>query len=93
MKRRGTYCDNGRIIMADLLEMWVTDVDLAIIRRAYMIGRVDILEAYTAPYRYLDSTYVDFILNLYKEKTELKKVEGKEREYAEAKVKINSAYG
>lgn len=93
LKRRGSYCDNGRIIMADLLELWVTDVDLDIIRRAYLIEEVWILDAYTAPYRYLDSTYVDFILNLYKDKTELKKVEGREREYAEAKVKINSAYG
>lgn len=93
MKVRGTYCDNGRVIMADMVDMWLTDVDLDIILRAYLIEDVTILESYTAPYRYLDSTYIDFILDLYEKKTALKKVEGKEREYAESKVAINSAYG
>ena len=93
MKRRGTYCDNGRIIMADMIELWCTDLDFDIIRRAYLIGKIEILDAYTAPYRYLDQTYVKIILDYYGQKTALKKVKGREREYAEAKVKINSAYG
>ena len=93
MKRRNVYCDNGRIIMAGMLELWCTDVDMRIIQTAYMIGKIEFLEAWCAPYRYLDTTYVKFILDLYGQKTALKGLEEFKRAYDESKVKINSAYG
>lgn len=97
LKRRGTYCDNGRIVMSDMVEMIITDVDLDIIRRAYLIDRIEILEAYCAPYRYMDETYVAKVLDLYAQKTKLKGVVDPtglaKREYNAAKVKLNSLYG
>ena len=93
LKRRGTYCDNGRIIMASMLDLWITDIDLKIIMKAYLIGKVEILEALCAPYGYLPTPYVRFILDLYQAKTELKGIEEFMRAYDESKVKINTAFG
>lgn len=93
LKRRGTYNDNGRIVMADLVEMVITDVDLRIIRDAYLIGEIEILEAYCSPYRYLDTDYVKFMLEQYAGKTVLKGVPGQELLYNQKKVKNNSLYG
>lgn len=93
LKRRGTYNDNGRIVMADMLEMVITDVDMDIIRRAYLIGRIEIVHAWTAPYRYLDTTYISFILDLYRQKTEYKGIPEYENVYNQIKVRNNSTYG
>jgi hypothetical protein len=93
LKRRGTYNDNGRIVMADMVEMVITDVDMDIIRRAYMIGEIRLLHVWSAPYRYLDTRYVNFILNLYKQKTEWKGLPEYEDIYSQIKVKNNSTYG
>ena len=93
LKRRGTYNDNGRIVMADMLEMIITDVDMDIIRKAYLIGRIEIVRAWCAPYRYLDSTYVAFILDLYRQKTEYKGIPEYANIYNQIKVRNNSTYG
>lgn len=93
IKRRGTYNDNGRIVMADMLEMVITDVDMDIIRKAYLIGRIRIVRAWCAPYRYLDTTYIKFVLDLYRQKTEYKGLPEYANIYNQIKVRNNSTYG
>ena len=86
--------DNGRIISADELTTNITDLDYDIINKFYSIKRkpkVHIL--YVADYRYLPKNLIMSILELYKMKTTLKDVIGKEEPYLRAKELINSVYG
>ena len=53
----------------------------------------EILESYSALYRYLPMQLINFILDKYELKTTLKNVEGKEIEYNLEKAKFNSIYG
>lgn len=85
--------DNGRLIRADSLETCITDVDLQIIESEYKWAKMDILEFYYCPYMPLPGLFTDLIRDYYRRKTELKGVDGREWEYAEAKSKINSLYG
>ena len=52
----------------------------------------EILESYSALYRYLPLQLINFILDKYELKTTLKNVEGKEIEYNLEKAKFNSIY-
>lgn len=90
---RGGLYDNGRIAEASYVEFWCTDVDVQIIEKAYKIEACRIIEAYCAPYRYLDTRFVSYVLKLYGEKTALKNVEGQEFAYAISKTFINAMYG
>jgi len=85
--------DNGRVLTADLVQMWVTDVDLALLINEYDYKQINILELYSARYGYLPQPIRDVIKQLYKDKTELKGVEGEEERYMMAKQLLNSVYG
>ena len=85
--------NNGRIITADRVVTTMTEVDFESFERfynykAYRVSNFRIYEK-----QYLPGVFVKAILSLYKDKTELKDVEGKEVEYAKSKNMINSAYG
>ena len=54
--------------------------------------RIELMIAYSI-YSYLPIEFVDFILEKYVLKTQLKNVEGKEVEYAREKGAFNSLYG
>lgn len=88
----GGVWDNGRILAADYLETTITDVDLDILNKEYCF-RIEVLECYVSRYSPLPAAFKRVVLDLYKTKTELKGVEGKETEYALSKEDINSAYG
>ena len=90
---RGGYYDNGRIISAKEIEIALTDVDLRLINDTYNYDSYEILEAHYAMYRYLPLPFINFILDKYVAKTELKNVKGKEVEYQKEKNKFNSLYG
>jgi hypothetical protein len=85
--------DNGRIISAKEVTLTITDVDLRFILDAYSYESYEIITAYYANYSYLPIEYVNFILDKYVLKTQLKNVEGKELEYAREKASYNSLYG
>ena len=85
--------DNGRIQKAKLCELWLTDVDLEIIQKNYKIDRVEFLSIYASEKRYLDIRVIEFILELYNNKTKLKGVEDKIDIYKKSKSYINSLYG
>lgn len=75
----GRY-DNGRIIKADEIEIVLTDVDFKLLMKTYDFD-YEFLEVYYSIYDYLPKTLIDFILEKYVKKTELKNVDGKELEY------------
>lgn len=90
---KGGVYDNGRIIRAEEVVIAVTDIDFNLILKAYHIKDIEILESYFSLYKYLPKQLIDFVLNLYAEKTKLKGVKGSEMEYGRIKGMLNSCYG
>lgn len=84
--------DNGRIRSSRYIEMYVTNIDLDIIKHNYEISKIDYLEIYVSEARYLDIKVIQFILELYNNKTKLKGVVEKESIYKLSKAYINSLY-
>ena len=85
--------DNGRIISADMIETYLTDIDLNLIRTAYEFESYEIIESYYSKYGYLPKELIEFILEKYVIKTEYKGVEEKYLEYMIEKGKFNAIYG
>lgn len=85
--------DNGRIISADQCELWITEQDLEVITKAYTWESVEVIECYEANKDYLPKPFVEYVLELFHNKTAYKNMPGKEDEYKKAKAYINSLYG
>ena len=85
--------NNGRIFRADKLTTTITEVDFSIIRKAYNWDSFNISNVHIFQKGYLPKSIIESVLELYKGKTELKGVEGKEVEYGLAKGMLNSVYG
>ena len=85
--------DNGRVIKADKLTMWMTEQDFLVIKECYEWKKMEVLECYSSEKRYLPKVFIDFLLELYGNKTSYKDVEGKEEIYRVAKSFINSVFG
>ncbi len=85
--------DNGRVIRAETLITTITEQDFFIIQQCYEWKEFKILKFKTFIKGYLPTEFVKTIVDLYKIKTELKGVEGKEEEYMAAKGDLNSLYG
>lgn len=89
----GFIYDNGRIISADDLTIWVTEQDYLTIRDSYTWDELEVLKVYKSHKEYLPRKFIDYILTLYENKTKLKGVEGEEDLYLQSKQYINSMYG
>ena len=85
--------DNGRVVEADDLTLWCTELDFDIIKKTYKWDSVEVLESWRSHKQYLDIKYVQLILDMYSRKTELKGIPEKADEYARLKELINSLYG
>lgn len=86
--------DNGRIISAEKLTTNITDLDLDIFNKFYKWNKSPTIHLlYVADYKYLPYNLIMSILDLYKNKTTLKDVIGKEEAYLRSKELINSVYG
>lgn len=85
--------NNGRVINASILETTITELDFDIYRNFYQWDGIKIGKFYTFYKGYLPTAFVKSLVKLYKDKTQLKGVEGKEMEYMQAKAMLNSAYG
>lgn len=90
---RSVICDNGRVLSADHLETTLTDIDLAIIDSQYTWDNVTVWDVYTARYGYLPDAFRDLVRYYYKQKTQLKGVEGQQIYYDKFKNMVNSLYG
>lgn len=85
--------DNGRVVNAKSLSMWMTEQDFDIIKNTYEIESYAIMQCYSSVKTYLDRTIIDTILELYENKTQYKDVAGWEDIYAQSKQFINSLFG
>ena len=85
--------NNGRIVSADSLTITLTDLDYLNIKDFYKWDNAKIGLCYVYIRGYLPKEIIETILQLYKDKTELKGVDGKETEYLHSKELLNSIYG
>ena len=85
--------DNGRVISADELTITITEQDYITIKNNYEWDSLEVIKAYRSKKDYLPKPFVEYILELYANKTELKDVEGKEELYMQSKQYINSMFG
>ena len=85
--------NNGRIIEASLLEMTITEQDFFIISKLYKWDNMEIRNFHYFYKDYLPKPFIEVVLQLYKDKTELKGVEEKLVEYMVSKNMINAMYG
>ena len=89
---KGAKYDNGRLISASEFEITLTDIDFYFYLDTYEC-EYEILECYYSSMSYLPKTLIEFILDKYVGKTELKGVDGREMEYGRIKGMYNSIYG
>ena len=85
--------NNGRVVRADYLTITITEQDYMLIKRMYTWDAMYIKNFRRYKKGYLPTEFVEAIVKLYEDKTELKDVEGKEVEYMQAKANLNSLYG
>ena len=85
--------NNGRIVQAETLTISCTDIDFLNIKDFYKWDNMKIGLCYIYEKNYLPKEFIKTILHLYKSKTELKGVDGKEVEYLHSKELLNSLYG
>lgn len=92
-KHSRTIFDNGRIISADICELYVTEQDYITIKNNYEWEELEVLGVWRSKKQYLPKPFIEYILELYHNKTSLKNVEGKEELYMQSKQYINSLFG
>ena len=85
--------DNGRLLESPEYSCTLNDIDFDIVTNEYEWDSVELTDFYTASYRKLPEELRTLIKELFTDKTSLKGVDGKEKEYALAKELINSLYG
>ena len=85
--------NNGRIVKADRLYTTLTEQDFLILSAMYEWDKLSIAHLRRYKRNYLPTKFVESILQLYQDKTQLKGVEEREYDYARSKEMINSAYG
>lgn len=85
--------DNGRVISAESLEIWITEQDWITIKNNYEWGSLEVIHLYESRKDYLPKALVEYILELYANKTELKDVLGMEELYMQSKQYINAIFG
>lgn len=89
----GGVVNNGRVSVAECLQISCTEIDFDIIEKVYYFEEFEIFNMRIYDKGYLPKRFIQSILQLYKNKTALKGVEGKEVEYMVSKNMINSAFG
>lgn len=85
--------NNGRIYECEELYTTLTELDWEIVKEVYDFDSFAVADLYIYERGYLPKELIECALNLYKDKTELKGVEGKEEEYLNKKEMLNSIYG
>lgn len=85
--------DNGRIVTADKLTTYCTELDYEIIKKCYQFKHFSITNFYTMYKGYLPKAFIDIVLHFYKQKTSLKGVAEKQDIYQRYKGMLNSLYG
>ena len=84
-------CDNGRVLQADYVEIYLNEIDAKIIKEQYSWAKHICTEVYYSRKDYLPRWFTDYVYTLYSDKCTLKN--GDPVLYALAKAKLNSLYG
>lgn len=90
---RNAINDNGRVVQADRLLTYLTDIDYQIVEQQYEWDNAVIVSAYRSEYGMLPAAMKAVTMDYYERKTKLKGVDGQEVYYMKAKNKLNSIYG
>lgn len=85
--------DNGRVNYAEYITITVNEIDLQNIIAFYKYESLILEDIFFSKKEYLPKELVAIVLKLYKQKTELKDVEGEEENYMRSKNRINGVYG
>lgn len=96
MNGRRMIADNGRLLIADEVTLYVTEFDLDIILNTYEFENVESLGCWICHKQYLPRVYIDFVLTQYERKSSLKGYPDGSPEadmYAISKTYINAMYG
>lgn len=88
---RRIIADNGRLLLADQVTIYVTEFDYDTIMATYDFEKVESEGCWCCHKQYLPAIYIDFVLKQYEGKTSLKGVDPVR--YAISKTYINSLYG
>ena len=83
--------DNGRVLCAGYVEIYVTEISLRMINSQYTYERALCIENYYAKKDYLPRWFTDYIFKLFRDKSELKGLDP--LNYLLSKAKLNSCYG
>lgn len=84
--------DNGRVMSADELTITITEQDWFIIRENYKYDNVEVINSYVSVKKYLPKAFVEYVLQLYSEKTSYKGLKNTEERNYEDIYKISKAY-
>ena len=90
---RNSIENNGRIVSADSLTTTITEVDYENISHFYNFKSIKIANMSIYRKDYLPRELLECVLHFYKNKTTLKNVIGKEKEYMILKAMLNSIFG
>lgn len=85
--------DNGRVLKAEQIRIYITNVDFDCIKMGYSFYDFKINSIWVARNARLDKRLIVYSLDLYKNKTSLKGILEQEEIYAKSKEFINSLYG
>lgn len=89
----GLVENNGRVWMAEKLSVTICSIDFEIIEKCYQWTDVEFSDITMFTCNYLPKYMLESVIEFYQQKTTLKGVEGKEREYLLYKGMLNSLYG
>lgn len=89
----GLVENNGRVWQAEKLSVTICSIDFEIIEKCYDWLDVEFSDITMYTCNYLPKYMLESVIQFYQQKTTLKGVEGKEREYLLYKGMLNSLYG
>lgn len=84
--------DNGRILSASAVQIYLTDIDFRIIDETYTFN-LEVKEMLTFPCYKLPQPLIEMTQLYYKDKTELKGIPEQQVYYDKQKAKLNALYG
>jgi len=92
---RITRSDNGRVLEASELSITITEQDWLIIKNMYSFKSVEVIKLYKSYKQYLPKPFIEYVLELYGNKTSLKDLEDaiSVELYKKSKEHINALFG
>lgn len=90
---KNAQTDNGRVVSADSLETTITNVDFSWIKIWYEWDRMEIGTFYAYEKNYLPTEFIKYVIELFRNKSLMKGIPGKEAVYVRSKEDLNSCYG